>query len=159
MRRVLPILLGLAFLGIAAGAASGFSLEDEIKLGQEVAKEVEKEMPPSENQKWQDEISEMGKRFLPYVGRKDIPYHFRIVQAREKINAFALPGGYVYFTERMWQIMTPAERAGILAHEITHCDQRHGGGPDAQGQTARAVDAAAGDPERGQRAGLRRDAG
>ena len=126
MRRALSSFLVLVCLAVSIGCASAFSVEEEIRLGERVAREVEEEMPLSKNEKWQRDIAEMGERLIPYVNRKEIPYHFRIVEAEEKINAFALPGGYVYFTERMWQIMTPAERAGIMAHEITHCDQRHG---------------------------------
>ncbi|MHB9035466.1 MAG: M48 family metalloprotease [Armatimonadota bacterium] len=106
--------------------ATAFSLQDEIKLGLQASKEVDKDMPPSENQKWQQDIAEMGARLTPFVKRKEIKYSFKVVQAKDEINAFALPGGFVYFTERMWRIMTPDERGAILAHEITHCDQRHG---------------------------------
>jgi predicted Zn-dependent protease len=106
--------------------AEAFSLQDEIKLGEQASKEVEKEMPPSENQKWQQDIAEIGAKLVPFVERRQIQYHFKIVKDKDTINAFALPGGYVYFTERMWKIMTPDERGAILAHEMTHCDQRHG---------------------------------
>ena len=126
MWRALSIFLVPALLAISVGSASAFSVEAEIRLGEELSHEVEQEMPLSKNEKWQRDIEEIGKRLVPYVKRKQIPYHFRVVEAEGKINAFALPGGYVYFTERMWQIMTPAERAGITAHEIVHCDQRHG---------------------------------
>jgi predicted Zn-dependent protease len=116
----------MVLLMACVGSASAFSLHEEIKLGEQASKEVDKEMPPSENQKWQQDIAKMGARLTPFVKRKQIQYHFKVVQAKEEINAFALPGGYVYFTERMWRIMTPDERGAILAHEITHCDQRHG---------------------------------
>lgn len=113
-------------LALAASGGYCFSLKAELKLGADASKEVAKEMPPSTNQQWQKDIQALGKRFLPFLKRKEIPYHFQVIQAKEEINAFALPGGYVYFTERMWRIMTPDERAGIMAHEITHCDHRHG---------------------------------
>ncbi|MCE5315018.1 MAG: M48 family metalloprotease [Armatimonadota bacterium] len=110
---------------MCVGRSEAFSLKDEIKLGEQAAKEVEKEMPPSENEKWQQDIAALGARLVPFVSRRGITYHFKVVQAKEEINAFALPGGNVYFTERMWRIMTPDERGAILAHEITHCDRRH----------------------------------
>lgn len=123
---MLTFLTAICALLLAASCAFGFSLEKEIKLGSDVAAQVEKEMPLSKNEQWQREIAEMGQRFLPHIKRKDIKYHFRIVEAKNELNAFALPGGYIYFTERMWRIMTPDERAAILAHEIIHCDERHG---------------------------------
>lgn len=113
----------LLWLGCASTA---FSVEREIRLGEEIAREVEKEMPLSSNEQWQQEAADLGRRFEPFLKRPEIPYQFRIVDAKDQINAFALPGGYVYFTERMWRIMTPDERAAIMAHEIVHCDQRHG---------------------------------
>ncbi|MCE5323088.1 M48 family metalloprotease [bacterium] len=124
-RYLLAGMMIAALLTMCVGATA-FSIEDENKLGEKASKEVEKEMPPSENQTWQQDIAQMGARLVPFVGRKQINYHFTIIQNKDEINAFALPGGYVYFTERMWQIMTPDERGAILAHEMTHCDRRHG---------------------------------
>lgn len=124
LRSALCILLLL----LLARAGLAYSLEQEIKLGQDVSREAEKEMPLSKNEKWQQDVTELGKRFLPYVNRKEIPYHFRVIAPKDEheINAFAIPGGHIYFTERMWRIMTPDERAGVMAHEIVHCDRRHG---------------------------------
>lgn len=127
MRQGRIALLVIAAVVALHSGAWGFSVSKEIELGEELAREVEKEMPLSAEESWQREVADMGSRFVPLVTRKQITYHFRIVQPKEdEINAFALPGGYVYFTERMWRIMTPDERAAIMAHEVTHCDQRHG---------------------------------
>lgn len=120
------VLIGVVALIAQCVAAFGFSIREEVKLGADAAKEVEKEMPPSKNAQWQADIAAMGQRFMPYLTRKDFPYSFKVVQAKDDINAFALPGGFVFFTERMWRIMTPDERAAVMAHEITHCDKRHG---------------------------------
>ena len=110
----------------ASVSVLAFSVKEEVKLGTAAAAEVEKEMPPSKNAQWQSDIDAMGQRFMPYLTRKDFPYSFKIVDAKDQINAFSLPGGFVYFTERMWRIMTPDERAAVMAHEIIHCDKRHG---------------------------------
>jgi len=115
----------LSWLTLCAGGAHAFSVKQEIDLGKETSKEVEKEMPISKNETWQKEINDMGACFVPHVTRKDIPYTFRIIDAKDDLNAFSLPGGYVYFTERMWKILTPDERAAVMAHEIAHCDRRH----------------------------------
>lgn len=104
-----------------------YSLSREINDGRNASVEVEKLMPPSKDQKLQDEITVLGDKLVPFVNRKEIPYHFKVVLDKENtVNAFALPGGYVYFTEHMWKILTPDERAAVMAHEITHCDMRHG---------------------------------
>lgn len=121
------LVLCVLILALQTGVCA-FSLDKEIKLGEQVAKEAEKEMPLSKNEKWQRDVQDMGNRLSPIVNRTQIRYHFRIVAPKDtsEINAFALPGGYVYFTERMWRIMTPDERAAVMAHEIVHCDRRHG---------------------------------
>lgn len=120
-------LLALVLLLAVTSCACATSLAQELKIGEEASREVEREMPLSQNKKWQDEIAALGAKLVPYVTRKEIPYHFKIVTDKDNaVNAFALPGGYVYFTEHMWLILTPDERAAVLAHEITHCDMRHG---------------------------------
>lgn len=127
LRRAALGVLIIVVLAASAGACLAVSLQQEIKIGQEASVEVEKEMPLSKNKAEQDAIEAMGKKLIPFVKRKSIPYHFRIVVPKDHmLNAFALPGGYVYFTERMWTILTPDERAAVMAHEISHCDLRHG---------------------------------
>ena len=125
-RRIAAALFCVICLLLSLQLCWGFSLDKEINVGREGAEDVEEHMQLSQHDVWQRQAFEIGKRFMPYVERRELPYQFRIVDAGSDINAFALPGGYVYFTERMWKIMTPDERAGIMAHEITHCDKRHG---------------------------------
>lgn len=117
----------LALVVATCSRAWATSLAQELKIGERASREVESEMPPSKNQKWQDEIAALGAKLVPYVNRKEIPYHFKILTDKNNsVNAFALPGGYVYFTEHMWRILTRDERAAVMAHEIVHCDMRHG---------------------------------
>lgn len=114
-------------VALSVSRASAFSVAKEINTGKQASAEVLKDMPLSKNEAWQHDIAEMGKRIASHVQRKEIPYEFRVVKPKDDdLNAFALPGGYVFFTERMWRTMTPDERASIMAHEITHCDRRHG---------------------------------
>ncbi len=127
VRKVIIHLLTISFLSmISASIILAFSINKEIKLGKEAAAKLEKEKPLSTNETWQRDIAELGAKFLPYIKRKEIPYEFKIINAKDEINAFTIPGGRIYFTERMWRIMTPDERAAIMAHEIIHSDQRHG---------------------------------
>lgn len=113
----------------AAMVNAKMTLDDEIKIGRDAAKEIEKEFPVTENKEWLAEIDRMGKSLTPYVSRKDIPYIFKIIKEEVRgvpqVDAFSLPGGPVYFSERMWRILTPDERLGVLGHEIAHIDKRH----------------------------------
>ena len=43
----------------------------------------------------------------------------------DDLNAFSTCGGYIYFTDHLWNILRTDERAGVLAHEIVHSDRRH----------------------------------
>lgn len=64
----------------------------------------------------------------PLIIYKDVfPYEVRIINDDETVNAFALPGGYIYvYTGMLKYIDNEAVLAGILAHEIAHADLRHG---------------------------------
>lgn len=105
------------------------TIQDEIRIGQESAVEVEREFPVTDNKQWLAEIDQMGKKLTVNVKRKEIPYSFKIIKeqvaGKNEIDAFSLPGGPVYFSERLWRLLTYDERMGVLAHEIAHVDKRH----------------------------------
>lgn len=130
-RFLAPILVLMTIFLIAGmnPAAAKTTLKDEIEIGQEVSKDIEKEFPLTDNKDWLADIDRMGKMLTPNVNRKDIPYSFKIIKekydGKDELDAFSLPGGPVYFSEKMWRILTPNERLGVLAHEIAHVDKRH----------------------------------
>lgn len=73
-------------------------------------------------------ITELAVPLLASVERKGIVYDFHTVDS-DDINAFAMPGGHIYFyrgiLEAPRRIENEAQIAGILAHEINHIDRRH----------------------------------
>lgn len=72
-----------------------------------------------------DYINEVGKRVAMNVKRKNIPYTFYVTGSIYP-NAFATPGGHVYITQGMLDMLrSEAELANILGHEITHVDAKH----------------------------------
>jgi len=105
------------------------TLKDEIEIGRKAAKEIEKEFPVTSDKEWLSDIEQLGKLLTPNVKRKEIPYTFKVIKeqqnGRNEIDAFSLPGGPVYISERMWRLLTRDERLGVLAHEIAHVDKRH----------------------------------
>ena len=124
---VVVICIIMVVLGAFPSICLAVTVAQEIKIGEDASKIILKEMPLSENKKYQEDISALGIKLTPFVSRPEIPYHFAVVKdPKDTINAFALPGGRVFFTEHMWKILTPDERAAVLAHEIVHCDLRHG---------------------------------
>jgi predicted Zn-dependent protease len=78
-----------------------------------------------EDQKMQDFINEKGKQMGKISHRPSLEYNFRILDS-PVVNAFAVPGGYVYFTRGiMAHFNNEAEFAGVLGHEIGHVTARH----------------------------------
>ncbi len=77
------------------------------------------------DQRLQDFINEKGKAMGKISHRPDINYQFRLLDS-PVVNAFAVPGGYVYFTRGiMAHFNNEAEFAGVLGHEIGHITARH----------------------------------
>lgn len=114
---------------VNAPAEAGTSIKEEIEIGARVAKEIEEQFPLTERKDWLEDIQRAGNKLVSHVNRKEIPYSFKIIQekvnGKDELDAFSLPGGPVYFSEKMWQFLTPNERFGVLAHEIAHIDKRH----------------------------------
>jgi predicted Zn-dependent protease len=70
-------------------------------------------------------IQEKGREMGKLSHRPDLEYHFRILDS-PVINAFALPGGYIYFTRGILaQFSSEAELIGVLGHEMGHVTARH----------------------------------
>lgn len=121
------IVIGLFFacaLGSVPRAAVAMSLQEEIDLGKKIDVEIMKESKLYADDKAQKEIQEYGQNLAKFVKRPQIPYHFKILNDKE-FNAFSIPGGYVYFTSRLWEVLRPDERIGVVGHEIIHVDNRH----------------------------------
>ena len=104
--------------------AYAYTVQEEIKIGVDTNKEILKKSKETTDRQSIQQLRNIGAKITPYVTRKEIPYHFTILTDNE-FNAFAVPGGYIYFTKKLWDIMSPDERAGVLAHEIVHVDKRH----------------------------------
>lgn len=140
MRRLVPGRLGLAvtagalvFLLATFGAARAqlgalFNLTDEqeIELGKQASEEVERKMPPLSDPNIVRYIENLGGRLVAVSGRTSIPYTFKVVDGND-VNAFALPGGYVYvYRGLIMAADTESELAGVMAHEVGHIVARHG---------------------------------
>ncbi|RYC69171.1 MULTISPECIES: M48 family metalloprotease [Spirosoma] len=101
------------------------SKEQEIALGQQSHPSVVATMGLYDDQKLQAFINEKGKAMAQISHRPDLPYQFYIVDS-PVVNAFAVPGGYVYFTRGiMAHFNNEAEFAGVLGHEIGHITAQH----------------------------------
>jgi Zn-dependent protease with chaperone function len=119
------IIFAVAFMTATASPSLAISLQEEIDLGKKLNDEILKETPLSTDTEAQKEITELGQRLVKAgISRPQIEYHFQILQD-DDFNAFSIPGGFIYFSERLWNVLRRDERTGVLAHEIIHTDRRH----------------------------------
>ncbi|MGC8862279.1 MAG: M48 family metalloprotease [Armatimonadota bacterium] len=114
----------LVAAALAAAPARAVTLEEELELGRKLDAEILKQTPQISDKQALKEIDELGQQLVKGVQRPQIKYHFRILRG-DDLNAFSIPGGYVYFSEHLWNVLRRDERIGVLAHEIVHSDRRH----------------------------------
>jgi predicted Zn-dependent protease len=99
-----------------------FSIRDDIEIGRRSASEIDRK-----NRTYRDaRVERVGRRLAGRSTMPNLPWRFRVINRRD-VNAFALPGGYVYVTGGLLRsARSEHELAGVLAHEITHVTLRHG---------------------------------
>ena len=107
-----------------------YSPSDDVKLGQDAAKQVEKEMPVMRDSEVNGYLTSIGRRLAenipPEFRHPEFHYSFTGVNLKE-INAFALPGGPMFINRGMIEkAHTEGEVAGVMAHELSHVALRHG---------------------------------
>ena len=101
------------------------SEQQEVQLGQQYDVEVRKQMRPYNDPELQRYISQIGMRLARLSHRPQLPWHFTLVDV-PAVNAFALPGGYIYITRGILAYLdNEAQLAGVLGHEIGHVTARH----------------------------------
>ena len=98
---------------------------EELAIGQQQDAEIRREMGVYDDQNLQRYVSDIGQAIARNSHRPNLPWSFTIVDS-PAINAFALPGGYVYVTRGILAYLDDeSELAGVLGHEIGHVTARH----------------------------------
>jgi len=101
------------------------STSQEIEMGKSYDPQVVATYGIYQDDQLQNFITQKGKQMAAISHRPELPYEFKIVDS-PVVNAFAVPGGYVYFTRGiMAHFNNEAEFAGVLGHEIGHITARH----------------------------------
>ena len=101
------------------------SEDQEISLGQKYNSEILEEMPAYPDPVLEELVQRVGKKLASHSHRPGLNYHFTIIDSNQ-VNAFALPGGYIYITRGMLAYLnSEAELAAVLGHEIGHVTARH----------------------------------
>lgn len=104
----------------------GDNYERDITMGREAAKEVDKEFAKSKiNPQLQNYVSMVGQKIAAVSHTPELKFSYKVID-HKSVNAFALPGGYIFITTGMLkQLTNEAQLAAICAHETVHVTARH----------------------------------
>lgn len=98
---------------------------DEIKMGQQTDASVIQMYGIYEDEKLAKYINDLGQKMAKISHRPHLKYEFKVMD-NPVINAFAVPGGYIYVTRGILaHLNNEAELAGVVGHEIGHVTARH----------------------------------
>jgi len=121
------VLLLSATLWLEPVYAGMFSVSeaDEVAIGRAAVVQVEQKATLLQNNRIQRYISRLGHELAARSERPNLPWRFRVIRD-DNINAFALPGGFIYIHSKVLEtVSSEAELASVLAHEIGHIEGYH----------------------------------
>ena len=108
----------------------------EMAEGAKAHPQILAEFGEYKDPKLQAYVNEVGQRLAKASHRPELDWHFTVLDSAD-VNAFALPGGYVYVTRGIMAYMhSEADLAGVVGHEIGHVTARHGSQRATRQQTA-----------------------
>jgi predicted Zn-dependent protease len=106
-------------------AACDVSDDDERRLGADYARQINAQVPLVTDSRVTGYVSTLGRDIARRTSRSSLEWQFHVVNSRE-INAFALPGGFIYVNRGLIErSRTLDQLAGVLGHEIGHVVERH----------------------------------
>ncbi len=132
--KILAAIILFSFFNSCDSGINLFTKQDDVQLGKEVNDEIRSK--PEEYPIFKGDPSikaYIDQRIFshiltsPKVESKNIyPYQIEIIDQPDVLNAFALPGGYIYiYTGLLKYLTSEAALAGVLGHEIAHAELRH----------------------------------
>jgi predicted Zn-dependent protease len=138
-RRTLEASLRVLVAALAAGLLAACSVNpatgerqltligegQEIQMGREADQEISASLGLYADESAQRYVAELGRRLAARSERPDLPWSFKVIDD-PIVNAFALPGGFIYVTRGiMAHLSSEAELVAVLGHEIGHVTGRH----------------------------------
>ncbi|HIE43545.1 MAG TPA: hypothetical protein EYP78_01950 [Candidatus Omnitrophica bacterium] len=123
--------IAITVLFIVLLSASGLTIpesspeEREFRAGAIIASKIEEQFPVSEDEEQISRVNRVGLSIVARMGSLRYPYSFTVLKI-EDVNAFAIPGGFIYVTSGLLDLgLDDSELAFILGHEITHVEHNH----------------------------------
>jgi len=105
-----------------------FSPDQDVQVGRRAATDAQKQLPLCNSPRVDEYLTQLGSRLIAKLptGGAQYPWEFHCVNDKA-INAFALPGGFVFVNRGAIEIAdNEAQLAGVMAHELSHVALRHG---------------------------------
>lgn len=126
---LVPCLLAAACATVPATGGkqlSFFSEEEEIAMGREADAEIVGSIGVYDDPAMQAYVDEVGRKLAAVSERPQLPWTFQVIDDAS-VNAFALPGGWIYVTRGiLTHLGSESELAAVLGHEVGHVTARHG---------------------------------
>jgi beta-barrel assembly-enhancing protease len=106
-------------------SACSVSQDQEVAIGRQNAEEINSQLPIVTDPAISGYLQDLGESIAKTTSRADLDWHFYVVNTKQ-VNAFALPGGYVYVNRGLIESADRLdELTGTLGHEIGHVIERH----------------------------------
>lgn len=129
----------LALALLLALSACSVDQSEEVRIGRENAQAVNAQMPIVRDPLVADYVQRLGTEIASHTARADLDWRFFVVNSPD-VNAFALPGGFIYVNRGLIErAQRLDELGGALGHEIGHVVRRHSVEQMQKGQRANAV--------------------
>ena len=119
-----PAMIGKRKINSGIIASMSGSTEKEVRLGRELAAEVDRQAKFVDDPIITEYVNRVGQNIVLHSDAK-VPFTIKVIDSDE-VNAFALPGGFFYVNKGLILAAdNEAELAGVMAHEIAHVAARH----------------------------------
>jgi predicted Zn-dependent protease len=102
-----------------------YTTEQEVNMGRSVAAKVANEFNMTDDDSMRQRVRAIGEKIAAVCDRQDLAYRFDVIEEKE-VNAFSVPGGFIYVNSGLMERVDDDELAGVLAHEVGHVVARHG---------------------------------
>jgi predicted Zn-dependent protease len=114
-----------AVLALVVLAGCSVSQQQEVELGQQESAQVNAQLPIVHDAEINSYVNQLGNSIAKRTSRSDLAWQFAVVNT-DVVNAFALPGGFIYVNRGvLTRASNESELGAVLAHEIEHVVRRH----------------------------------